>query len=177
MAKADTQIPFELMLQGGDLRSLGDAAKVIALIKNQESFDKLFELLNHADRIIAMRASDVIEKITLQHPAYLSPHKKDLLNICKTAQYPEVKWHLALIVPRLRLGKKEMGIAWEIFTNWAMNLKEGRIVRVNAVQGLYELLKQYKDLQQDFEVTINEIYRENIPSLNARIRMLKKAKS
>lgn len=167
---------FETMLQGGDLRSLGQAAGLIPLINSQEAFDALIFLVQKSDGLIAMRASDVIEKISLQHPFYLMPHKAALLQICKSTPYAQVKWHLALILPRIHLTKKEIGMLWEIFTNWAMNVHESRIVRVNAVQGMYELLKQFGALRLDFDVTINEIYRENIPSLNARIRMLRKAK-
>jgi hypothetical protein len=36
-------------------------------------------------------------------------------------------------------------------------------------------LTQYKELKQDFNLTVNKIEEENIPSINARIRKLKNA--
>lgn len=49
---------FEEILQGGDLRSIGESNRIGSLIKNQEDFDELFELLFHTDRKVAMRAAD-----------------------------------------------------------------------------------------------------------------------
>jgi hypothetical protein len=52
------------LLIGGDLRSIGDSSKIIKLINNQNDFDLLFGFINSDDRLIVMRAADVIEKIT-----------------------------------------------------------------------------------------------------------------
>ena len=94
------------MLKGGDLRSVGQANKVISLIDDQESFDKLFQQLFNADRKIVMRAADAIEKITLKNAGFLKHHKASILKLMETAKHIELKWHLALIVSRLQLTKK-----------------------------------------------------------------------
>ena len=59
-------------------------------------------------------------------------------------------------------------------TKWVKDKTNSRIVRVNAVQALFKLLKQEVDLMQDFNLTLIEIEKENIPSINARIRIIKK---
>ena len=162
------------MLKGGDLRSIGQANKVISLIDDQESFDKLFQQLFNADRKIVMRAADVIEKITLKNAVFLKHHKASILNMIETAKHIELKWHLALIVSRLQLTKKEFSKVWQILTNGTNDKKESRIVRVNSLQGLYDLFLTKKDLKQDLKLTISQIEKENIPSINARIRSIKK---
>ena len=162
------------MLKGGDLRSIGQANKVISLIDDQESFDKLFQQLFNADRKIVMRAADVIEKITLKNAVFLKHHKASILNMIETAKHIELKWHLALIVSRLQLTKKEFSKVWQILTNGTNDKKESRIVRVNSLQGLYDLFLTKKDLKQDLKLTISQIEKENIPLINARIRSIKK---
>ena len=166
---------FDDILKGGDLRSIGQSNKVVSLIDNQQNFDELFQQLFHTDRKVVMRAVDAIEKITVNNPGYLKPHKNDILKLCDTAKNIELKWHLALLASRLSLTKRELGRVWQTLTCWATDRNESRIVRVNSIQGLFNLLTQHKELEQDFNLTLTEIERENIPSINARIRKLKKA--
>jgi len=68
---------------------------------SQHDFDELFKLLFHADRLIVMRAADMIEKITVRDSLYLTSHKIEIFDLCEIAQNKELKWHLALLLPRL----------------------------------------------------------------------------
>lgn len=166
---------FETILSGGDLRSIGQSNKVASLIDNQIKFDKLFQLLFHPDRKIVMRTADAIEKITIPNPNYLKSHKKAIIALCDKAEDKELKWHLALLVSRLTLTRQELGKIWHTLTSWATNKKESRIVRVNSLQGLFNLLAQDKQLHRDFFLTISQVEKENIPSLIARIKKFKNA--
>ena len=162
------------ILKGGDLRSLGQSNKVVASIDNQQGFDELFQLLFHPDRKVVMRSADAIEKITLKNAGFLKQHKASILKLIETAKHIELKWHLALIVSRLHLTRKEFDKVWHILTDWANDKKESRIVRVNSLQGLYNLLQTKQELKQGFNLTMSQIENENIPSINARIRSIKK---
>jgi hypothetical protein len=163
---------FEL-LKGGDLRSIGLSNQVASLISNQQDFDNLFQYLFHKDRLIAMRAADAIEKVTAKKDQYLHGHKKEILQLCKAYSHKEIKWHLALLVSRLILSKDEPAKIWKLLSSWVIDKNESRIVRVNAIQGLFNLLQKHTAFVNDFEGIITNIETENIPSLNARIRKLK----
>lgn len=167
-------IELEKLLSGGDLRSTGKGISVIPKIKNQADFDGLFNFLFHTDRIIVMRAADTVEKITITNPQYLTKHKKKTLELFYVAKNKELKWHLAQLLPRLNLNDKEFIEVWEELIKWARNRENSRIVRVSAVQALYELVKQKKDLWQEFNLITMELEKENIPSINARIRNIRK---
>ena len=166
---------FQNILQGGDLRSIGKVNEIIELVKNQDNFDKLFIGLTNADRKVVMRTADSIEKITIDKPDYLKKHKTQLLNFFETAKDIELKWHLALIISRVSLNEKEIGYVWQTLTNWAIDKQESKIVRVNSIQGLSNLLKQNPELTKDFSLTLSEIEKERIPSISARIKKLKNA--
>ena len=93
------------------------------------------------------------------------------MRLCNNAKEIELKWHLALLVSRLSLNEKENGTVWQILTKWATNQTESKIVRVNSIQGLFNLLTQHGELKQEFNLTLTGIEKENIPSINARIRL------
>jgi len=57
--------------------------------------------------------------------------------------------------------------------NWAKDKTNSRIVRVNSMQALFELSRQNKKFAKKFQQLIGELQKENIPSINARIRKLK----
>src|SRR5262245_9232679 len=101
-------LQFEQLSGHGDLRSIGKANTVVATIHSQRDFDELFEYLFYNDRLVVMRAADAVEKITVRHPQYLVRHKKMVLALCKTASNKELTWHLALMLPRLKLDHEEV---------------------------------------------------------------------
>jgi activator of HSP90 ATPase len=161
---------------GGDLRSIGQVNDIIENIDNQAKFDELFKCLFHKERIIIMRAADAIEKITIKNPLFLKKHKKAIFGLCDTAYNKELKWHLALLIPRLELSKEELSKTWNALTRWAKDKTNSRIVRVNSIEGLFELLKKEGERKQDYELTLLELEEEDIPSLSARIKSIKKQK-
>ncbi len=166
---------YQDILKGGDLRSIGKANEVVSSVNSQEDFDELFSGMTNPDRKVVMRTADAVEKITVHHSDYLQKHKKDVLAFCRTATDIELKWHLALIVSRVKLTETEFGKTWTTLTGWATDRKESKIVRVNSIQGLYNLLQQRPELLQDFNLTLSAVEKENIASINARIRKIKNA--
>ncbi|MBK9013796.1 MAG: hypothetical protein IPM82_06755 [Saprospiraceae bacterium] len=100
------------MLAGGNLRSIGKVEQLLSLIKSQDDFDELFQLLSSPVRIVAMRAADAIEKIILPHPAFLEMHKTEILRLLNLAQHIEFKWHLALLASRIPLNVEELRSVW-----------------------------------------------------------------
>ena len=162
------------LLGGGDLRSIGNCGIVISKIKKQNDFDRLFKFLFHPDRIIVMRAADAIEKITINCPQYLLKHKSDLLDLFLNSKNKELKWHLAVIAPRLDLDKKEFAWLWKSLLEWARDKTNSRLVRVAAIQGLFEMARKKKDLLKSFDLFAIQLEKEKVPSINARIRNIRK---
>lgn len=165
---------FENLLAGGDLRSIGKSNSVVKLIASQSGFDELFEMLFHPNRIIAMRAADAVEKITVGNPEYLVKHKRRILKLLGSAENKELMWHLALLIPRLQLNKNELSKVWSTLAKWLKDKTNSRIVRVNSLQGLFEIAKKNPAMMKKFILLLNSISAENVPSLNARVRMIRK---
>jgi len=165
---------FSELLLGGDLRKLRSNHKAVEAVYDQASFDELFGLIFHHERPLVMRAADAVEKITLRHPAYLNPHKAQLMAVFKSADHKELKWHMAQLLPRVELSGTELNEVWHILSYWVRNSNESKIVRVNALQGLYDLSRQHVDRQAEFNTVVADLEHELIPSLQARIHKLKK---
>jgi hypothetical protein len=164
---------FAPLLLGKDLRSLARSNEVVRYVDDQESFDELFNLLLHHERLLVMRAADAVEKITSARREYLAPHKKQLLSLLKSAIHKELKWHIALLITRVTLTPDELKEVWGILTYWTQNPNESKIVRVNSLQGLFQLSHDNPLLKEAFARTVHVIEHEQIPSLQARIKKLK----
>lgn len=163
-----------VQLQGGDLRSTGPVERVLAGIKTQADFDLLAEGLFVPDRLVVMRAADALEKITRSQPAFLHKHHAAILGLLPLATNKELQWHLALLAPRLKLDETEQKSVWTQLAAWLTDARGSRIVRVNALQGLYQLAQAYPVFQADFQRLAAVVRAENIPALQARLRRLAK---
>jgi hypothetical protein len=171
-----TRQNFTELLIGKDLRSVRQNGIVVQSVKDQQSFDELFALTFQHERLLVMRAVDAVEKITRHHPEFLKPHKQQLLTILKSADHKELKWHIAQLVTRIALTQQELSDVVHILSYWALNKNENKIVRVNTLEGLFDLANQHPSLRADFEQIVKVMEHEMIPSIQARIRRLRRIK-
>jgi hypothetical protein len=161
---------FDKLLACGDLRSIGRVYEVIPLISTQNDFDQLFQLLYHHDRLVVMRAADAIEKVTAEKQAFLSSHISEIFSLSRIAVKKELKWHLAQLLSRINMDPAQMTEACSILHNWAADNKNSRIVRVNALQSLFDLADDKTTLLPFFI----KLEAEAVPSISARIKQLQK---
>ena len=163
---------LESKLLGGDLRSISKSEEIVEFVKNQQQFDDLFNFIDNSNRLLQMRSIDAIEKITLKYPEFLNSHKNKIIELSSKQQNIEFKWHLALLLPRLELNINEINTVYTILYKWALDVKESKIVRVNSIQALHELSNLYNFKREEFIEILSKIQKENIPSLNAKIKHL-----
>lgn len=162
------------LLLGKDLRTIRQNSIVVQSIHDQQAFDELFSLVFHHERPLVLRAVDAVEKVTSKYPEFLRPHKIQLLSILKSADHKELKWHVAQLLPRVPLSAEETEKVWHTLSYWVLNRNESKIVRVNALQGLFDLAKINSNLKPELENIMAAIDHELIPSIKARIRKIKK---
>jgi hypothetical protein len=68
---------IEKLLSYGDLRTAGNSEKVLELVfNNPELFDSVVNSIFSDNPATRMRASDAVEKISIDHPDWLKPYKK-----------------------------------------------------------------------------------------------------
>lgn len=166
---------FAHLLLGKDRRSISGSNEAVRAVRDQTTFDELFGLLLHHERLLVMRAADAVEKVTMNDRTFLVPHKGQLLALLKSAVHKELKWHLALLVARLQLDAKEVSDVWRIVSYWTLNPNESKIVRVNSLQALFEISRQYPGFDEAFAHILHALEPEEIPSLKARLRKLSRS--
>jgi hypothetical protein len=147
---------------------------VLMAVSDQQSFDELFALVFHHERPLVLRAVDAVEKVTIKHPEFLKPHKAQLMSVLKSADHKELKWHIAQLIPRVDLSEAELTDVRHILSYWTLNKNESKIVRVNALQGLFDLSKKYHEVKQDLDKAISSVEHELVPSIQARVKKLRR---
>jgi hypothetical protein len=133
------------MLAGGDRRSIGRADEVVALVRQQPRL--LASLLNcicSDDPVLTARAANAAEKLSRDFIERFQPYKALLLDLLAEAQQTELRWQLALMVPRLNLTLSECRRAASILESFLQDCAEDRssLVKTFAMQGLSDLLRQ-----------------------------------
>ncbi|HEX5168780.1 MAG TPA: hypothetical protein VFW11_06380 [Cyclobacteriaceae bacterium] len=165
---------LKAFLGGGDLRSTGKSHLLIKKIRNQHDFDELFRFIFSDDRLVAMRAADVIEKVTRKNPEYLLSYNNQIVSLMKGNGNKELRWHLAQLCPRLELKPKELATVWTLLRKQATRRDESKIVSVNCLQSLYDLVEKNEHLSDSFKEILLEVSANPSPAVQARIRKLKR---
>jgi hypothetical protein len=103
-----TKDRIRLMLSGGDPRSIGRVAEVVALIERRpKTTSFLVECLWDEDSRVCMRAAGALEKISRKQTFLLKPHTASLLGLLAETTQQEMKWNLSVVLLRLQLTDSE----------------------------------------------------------------------
>ncbi|HZL56576.1 MAG TPA: hypothetical protein VFC21_05835 [Bryobacteraceae bacterium] len=111
-----------------------------------------------------------MEKISREQAPLLQRYKPALLGLLAEATQQELRWHLALAVPRLRLNPAECRRAAEILRGYLED--RGSIVKTLAMQGLADLVRQAPALREEVLDLIRALTRSGTPAMRARGRLL-----
>jgi len=159
------------LLSGGDRRSLGRAAEVLELVRAQpERVEELVQLLWDSDSVVRMRAADCLEKLSLEPEFELREYKAELLGLMAESSQQEVRWHLALMAPRLQLSAAEIRRAAAILEGYLED--HSSIVKTCAMQGLWELSLQNAGLRRQVLELVRLAARDGTAAMRARARNL-----
>ena len=163
--------PLLHKLEGGDQRSIGRSNEVASdVLKEPELFQVLIEGISVGNPIIKMRAADAIEKASLEHPEYLLPYKKQLMELAEDSEQKEVQWHMAQILPRLNLNHKEnVSVVDTLLTYLSGN---SSIVNTFVMQAFADIAKVDEKLRPLLLVHIKELSIIGSPAMKARGRKL-----
>lgn len=124
------------------------------------------------DPLVAMRAADALEKFTREKPDLLQRYKAQLLGLLAECTQQEVRWHLAAMVPRLRLSYPEIRRAAQTLQTYLQDTSS--IVKTLAMQGLVDLTAQNASLRPEVTELIRSLTRSGTPAMRARGRHLLK---
>lgn len=161
------------ILSGGDRRMVRGVEEVIEQVRAQPAlFDQLIAGMMHDDPLVRMRCADAAEKLTADHPDWLQRHKRVLLNTISQSEQQEVRWHVAQMLPRLRLTKREREQALRVLMDFLQD--KSRIVQAFALQAVADLCEQDAALKPQVVAIILTHSTQGSPAVKARCRKLLK---
>jgi hypothetical protein len=159
------------LLKGGDRRSIGRSEHVATMVsKNLQLFPELIAGLWSKDPLVRMRAADATEKATRKNAQLLIPYREELLGLLAETREQELRWHLAVIVPRLALNPKERTRV--IFSLNGYMQDRSSIVKTFALQGLADLARDDARIRSTVIEILREAKRGGTPAMKARSRKL-----
>lgn len=160
-------------LKGGDRRSIGQADRVAKMVRaDGRLFEKLMEGLWSEDALVRIRAADAAEKVTREKPEWLARHRKELLGLLSETEEQEMRWHLAVMVPRLELNAREKQTTIAALNRYLED--RSSIVKTFALQGLADLATRDASLRPMVVETLRTAMRNGTPAMRARSRKLLK---
>lgn len=161
------------MLEGTDRRSIGRADEVARLVlREPRRFRELIESLWSENPVLRMRAADAAEKVSAKKPRLLDRYKAELLGLLAEAEQIELRWHLALMVPRLRLTTPERQRAAAALQHYLDD--RSSIVKTFALQGLTDLARNDFALRSKLKQLLEAAVQTGTPAMRARAGKLLK---
>lgn len=159
------------MLKSGDRRSIGNSNRVSKLaLDDPDIFESLVRGMSHQDPLIAMRCADAAEKASLSRPSLLNPYKAEVLSLLSSATQPEVRWHIAQMLPRLPLSFAQVR---KSFLKLLTYTNDGSsIVKTFAMQALHDLALKNPELTKEALLHIRELVATGTPAMKARGKKL-----
>ena len=169
--KRRKRLLLQLLLGGGDRRSIGKSNQVAArVLRHPREFAALLACLWSDDPLVRMRAADALEKISCQRPALLAPFKAELLGLAEEATQSELRWHLAQMLPRLPLAAPERNRAVALLRLYLRD--RSSIVKTTALQAFFDLAREMPSLEQEVADLLESASRTGTPAMRARSRNL-----
>ncbi len=166
-----TRYPIREMLSGGDLRSIGRVPDVLVVMeRNPERMNELVRCLESVDPVVRSRTADALEKMTARRPDLLNPYKKVLLREASVSVQQEVRWHMAQMLPRLPLTRRQIREVFSLILGYLED--PSVIVRVCALQAAFELSLKDPSLRGPVRELLEASWRSGAPALRARGRKL-----
>jgi hypothetical protein len=158
-------------LGGGDRRSIGRADAVVRrLLSDNSGFAEIVAGLSASDALLCMRCADVAEKVSSVHPEWREPYKKIILDLAECAEQKELRWHLAQIVPRLRLAAAERAKAVQLLFGWLDD--PSKIVKTFALDALAGFAQKDANLRRRLKPLLENARRSGSPAMRVRASKL-----
>lgn len=164
-----------MRLARGDRRTVG-AADAIAdeLAAEPVRSGELVILLFDLDRGVRMRAADALEKASALAPEMLRDHEQRLIDCAEHAAEPELKWHLARMLPRLALEPHDRATVLDIVHDWLGD--DSVIVRAEALDAFAALAAGDTALAAEVQGRLDEALASGRPAEKARARHILRAR-
>jgi HEAT repeat protein len=160
-------------LSGGDRRSPGAAGDVAAhAIRDPSLVPVLVALLRHDDPLIRMRAADALEKVSRERPETVVPFAATLVREIGPHPQQEIRWHVALMLPRLGVSGELRDDAVALARAYLAD--RSRIVVAEAMTALAVFARDDPALREWLILELERFAASDVPSARSRAKRVLK---
>jgi len=154
-------------LSGGDRRSLTAIDAVTSdVLRHNDRFGELFDTMLHEDPVVRARAAGAVERITRARPDLLVPFRKRLIAEAGEIEQPDVRRHVAHMLPRVRLDLKDRSKAIALLERYLESTEE--TVVVAAMSAIGDFAVDDAPLRRRLTPTIERLAASRVPAVEAR---------
>lgn len=168
-----TSEKFRLLLEHGDLRTIADVEKIRALVTNATDFRNLLQLIESANRNLAMKAADAAEKISREKPGWVNGFKSQLLTHLNNKEHKELLWH---VLQLLRLCDFSSAEATDLQPSIRELIESypSNIVKAESAEFLFYLSLKNPVLGSEVRSYLDDLLHDeqSPPALKSRIRKI-----
>jgi len=141
---------------------------------NPENFKILINYIIAEPDPLPMRASWVVEGITIKYPEMIFPYFGILIRNLRKFSHPGTRRNLLKIFSRIDIPEKYHGILLDICFDWLSSEDRTVAEKVFAMQIIANHLKFYPELSNEFFEVIYDQLPKNSPAFSARVSQIKK---
>ncbi|MFI5229103.1 MAG: hypothetical protein ACHQWU_08540 [Gemmatimonadales bacterium] len=166
---------IEALLSGGDRRSIGRVAEVIAAVRAApRRLPALIKALGASDGVVALRAADAIEKLSRVDAVRVGRYRATLLTAAAGTADPAIRWNLIQALERLTSGARESARLVRRLEVWYLTDRSA-IVRASALDAVVSLAERDARLRAAARRVFDDARRSGSAAVRARARRLRRA--
>jgi hypothetical protein len=161
------------LLSGGDRRSIAQATQVLALVRaSPRRVAELASLAKDSDRLVAMRALDVLEKLAHEHADWVQPYKKLFIGPLADSDRWEFRLQIVRALPLLTWTPRERARVIQILR---LNVEHPRLfVRAWALDSLATFAERDRNLVPIVARGLEDFELSSSHALQARARQIRR---
>jgi hypothetical protein len=137
-------------------------------------FKNLVDFIFNEPDPLPMRASWVIEGITVEYPGLILPYLGMLIRNLRRYSHPGTRRNLLKIFSRMDIPEKYHGILLDVCFDWLADEDINVAEKVFSMQIIANHLVIYPELTNEFLEVLNDQLPKNSPGFASRARLIKK---
>lgn len=139
---------------------------------DRERFNQLWKLMLPEKYPLSPRAAWVIESICLKHPFLIKPYLDELCYALPRIKNHGIKRHMMKILTFQEIPEKHLGNLIDLSFRWLQDADIPVAVKVHSMQIIYNTIRQYPELKDEFVAVMEEQIPRNSPGFRSRARRL-----
>lgn len=145
-------------LRSGKGSSEKRVGKVVSeVLENPKLFEILFDDVLHPNPAIRQHTADAVDRVSLECPELLQPHKNTLIYKLSKVEQKEIRCHVSRMLPRLKISSREHSSVVSVLVSYLED--KSQEVRHEAMLSLEKIINSESfasndDFQKDVKALL-----------------------